>query len=201
MTIQEQIEALPRFTVTVGKSDTEDLTETQYVKLADVVAVLTEQQDEWVRCNKCDQPIGEEVLCGDCLYERDGPTSGAKLTAREEPKDVQCANEGHCPCDISTRHEWFIAFCEEREKLRALPVAGGGKDWQPIETAPKEDGVLVLLHPSRCWSEDANSDCEVGYWDDDMQDWLSASGSSAEDYTGPTHWMPLPPSPKADDRG
>lgn len=68
--------------------------------------------------------------------------------------------------------------------------------WQPIETAPKEDGVLVLLYPSRCWADDVNSDCEVGYWDDFVQRWLAAT-TAAEDYTGPTHWMPLPLPPGA----
>jgi hypothetical protein len=73
-------------------------------------------------------------------------------------------------------------------------------NWQPIETAPKMDGVLVLLHPSRCWSEDAEPyDAEVGYWDDYTQSWQGA-GSRAEDYTGPTHWMPLPEPPSQEVR-
>jgi hypothetical protein len=71
------------------------------------------------------------------------------------------------------------------------------KEWHPIETAPK-DGTLVLLHPSGHWTADVNSDCEVGYWDVDCEEWIAA-GSRADDYTGPTHWMPLPepPSPAA----
>jgi len=67
--------------------------------------------------------------------------------------------------------------------------------WQPIETAPKLDGRLVLLYPSRCWSEDVNTDCEVGYWDAAYGDWV-AMGPCAEDYTGPTHWMSLPNPPE-----
>jgi sugar phosphate isomerase/epimerase len=67
--------------------------------------------------------------------------------------------------------------------------------WQPIETAPKIDGRFVLLHPSRCWSADVNCDAEVGYWDAWAKAWL-AVGPTAEDYTGPTHWMPLPAPPE-----
>ena len=65
-------------------------------------------------------------------------------------------------------------------------------EWQPIETAPK-DGRMVLLFPSRCWAEDSDRG-EVGYWDNDFHDW-GGLGSAAEDYTGPTHWMPLPSPP------
>lgn len=66
--------------------------------------------------------------------------------------------------------------------------------WHPIETAPK-DGRLILLYPSRCWCDDVNSDCEVGYWDHDFETWAAATSTRAEDYHGPTHWMPLPDPP------
>lgn len=66
--------------------------------------------------------------------------------------------------------------------------------WQLIESAPK-DGRMLLLFPARCWCDE--SDCgEVGYWDPDVQAWEGAGGI-AEDYTGPTHWMPLPGPPVA----
>ena len=32
----------------------------------------------------------------------------------------QCAKWGHCACDVCTRHEWFDAFCDEREAYAAL---------------------------------------------------------------------------------
>jgi hypothetical protein len=68
----------------------------------------------------------------------------------------------------------------------------------PIETAPKEDGVLVLLYPSRCWAEEAEPyDAEVGYWDADMGEWLS-NGPTAVDYQGPTHWRALPAPPNVE---
>lgn len=52
------------------------------------------------------------VRCRDCSYDIEiKPLS---------PPPPPCPNEG-CACDISTRHEWFIAFCEEREKLKHSP--------------------------------------------------------------------------------
>ncbi len=53
---------------------------------------------------------------------------------------------------------------------------------------------MVLLFPSRCWTDDVNCDAEVGYWDSDCGKWMAA-GRAADDYTGPTHWQPLPPAP------
>lgn len=66
--------------------------------------------------------------------------------------------------------------------------------WQPIETAPK-DGRMVLLYPSRCWCDEDDRG-EVAYWDADFSEWVGI-GPIAEDYTGPTHWMPLPDPPLA----
>ena len=36
----------------------------------------------------------------------------------------QCPHGENCGCAISTRHDWYIAFCEERERLNALVAAG-----------------------------------------------------------------------------
>lgn len=38
-------------------------------------------------------------------------------------------------------------------------------------------------------------DAEVGYWDSDCEAW-SSTIYGAEDYDGPTHWMPLPDPPQ-----
>lgn len=62
-------------------------------------------------------------------------------------------------------------------------------EWQPIETAPK-DGTEIIA----CQSGTP----EVGLilWDADEACWLEP----ADEWSGPnwlpTHWMPLPPSPK-----
>ena len=70
--------------------------------------------------------------------------------------------------------------------------------WQPIETAPDEDGVL---HVRATWVHSATTsnplyfDVCAGYLSEG--DFVSASGDDhgwrPEDYT---HWMPLPEPPK-----
>jgi len=84
----------------------------------------------------------------------------------------------------------------EIEALAALPPGDAPQTcaWREIATAPK-DGRMILLFPSRCWTDDADHG-EVGYWDEDFQEW-GGCGSRAEDYTGPSHWMPLPAPPVA----
>jgi len=66
-----------------------------------------------------------------------------------------------------------------------------GRDWQPIETAPK-DGTEVLIfvssfmHPAFIVS---------AFWDDGLW-WDIHDHGYNPDYVN--HWMPLPPAP---DRG
>jgi hypothetical protein len=66
--------------------------------------------------------------------------------------------------------------------------------WQPIETAPR-DGRLLLLYPSRCWSDDVNCDAEVGYWDECAEQFCS-NGPTADDWPGYTHWAEMPEPPE-----
>ena len=61
--------------------------------------------------------------------------------------------------------------------------------WQPIETAPKTEGVLLCDHHG----------CYVGRWITDSlihkrDCWMIHGGSTVN----PTHWMPLPPLPNAE---
>jgi hypothetical protein len=63
------------------------------------------------------------------------------------------------------------------------------RDWQPIETAPKDADVLLLF--AEGWG------VQPGYWDEHR--WLCVetqdlTGGSMGD-SGPTHWMPLPDPP------
>lgn len=69
-----------------------------------------------------------------------------------------------------------------RAAASAEPVA-----WQPIETAPKENGVFVLAYvPGQVMDTMA--------WDDYRQAWMN--GYDDRPRKQPTHWMPLPESPK-----
>ena len=64
--------------------------------------------------------------------------------------------------------------------------------WLPIETAPKEPGQRVLLH-------ERNGAIVIGtchQFDDG-----SVEHMDGDDYTFPTHWMPLPESSDRRERG
>ncbi len=64
--------------------------------------------------------------------------------------------------------------------------------WQPIETAPKDD-ILLGYYPD----SQETAACplyQVCCWD--LDKWIGDTGVS-EDFQ-PTHWMPLPGSPKGE---
>lgn len=65
-------------------------------------------------------------------------------------------------------------------------------DWQPIETAPTEDGWIsrCLFGKRQAWGWAV----WVGQRDEDI--WLGVQENGAcWDCEPPTHWMPLPPPP------
>lgn len=68
------------------------------------------------------------------------------------------------------------------EEVARLSVPKYGT-WQPIETAPKGEFILVI-----------SDVMEVAHFDNESELWLTASG----DWIIPTHWMPLPESPDND---
>lgn len=70
------------------------------------------------------------------------------------------------------------------------------RDWQRIETAPK-DGTFVLLH-----SPDSNNNPFIGQWHDDADypdggAWWGDNDSGFAIDADPSHWMPLPEPPNA----
>ena len=80
-------------------------------------------------------------------------------------------------------------------------------EWQDISTAPK--GVIIIVH-SACHPEDYDTSVAGAFWgtidaygDDPREGWcnwwegIDDQGIWSE-VTGVTHWMPLPPLPKAE---
>ncbi len=65
--------------------------------------------------------------------------------------------------------------------------------WQPIKTAPKKDGVRLLMYRRAI---------TIGYWSDEFGWCDEAEHISEEGWPNqiiafkPTHWMPLPPPPR-----
>ena len=70
--------------------------------------------------------------------------------------------------------------------------------WQPIETAPRDDTLILLYAPiehrythERDWTAWCDSWDEKWRWTGNAPEFESWSYLSA----GPTHWMPLPEPP------
>lgn len=60
--------------------------------------------------------------------------------------------------------------------------------WQPIETAPKNDDILVFVPQSK--------ECFVAWWSKKERVWLWFDVGNQMHYCTPSHWMPLPKPPK-----
>ena len=72
--------------------------------------------------------------------------------------------------------------------LAALAPAPG--QWQPIETAPKDGGYILLTN-----SEERST--QIGFWNGSSWD----DGDFYDSMGDFTHWMPLPIAPNADREG
>jgi hypothetical protein len=104
---------------------------------------------------------------------------------------------------INTRAEILIwnkeALKEALEGCYAIDFAAQqhaaqvARDWQPIETAPR-DGTYILLG----WFLEGGGGGhpEVAFWHSTKQLWCSSRLLNAEGYYSPTHWQPLPEPPK-----
>jgi len=62
---------------------------------------------------------------------------------------------------------------------------GAVMEWQPIETAPKDDTQILLTD---------GSEVSQGWWEPDYG-WLGWEVYRAVHRFTPTHWMPLPDPP------
>lgn len=99
--------------------------------------------------------------------------------------------------------EAFIALLDHLES--ALAVIGG---WSPIDTAPKDGGEILLFYPAGAFQREL---IEKGWWCDDRYAakpkpyWTHSSermwGIKRCRDNPPTHWMPLPLSPRSDEVG
>lgn len=99
-------------------------------------------------------------------------------------------------------NESATVFPEEGQPVPP-PVFG---TWQPIETAPRDGSDIIvgfdtasvwIVHVA--WWRDIKEWME---WKEEDVGWWSYTNNSVtqeklEDYRTPTHWMPLPPLPKA----
>lgn len=119
----------------------------------------------------------------------------ARASCRAAPDGATCVTDEeiaggtHSRCDAEN--------CGPYRSLVAALAAAGAKGftlmgWQPIETAPRDE-TLVLL-----WSRQRSPrfPLSVGYWRDDCRGrgWYGPKVKFAGDLAF-THWMPLPAAP------
>lgn len=107
---------------------------------------------------------------------------------------ASCSGHGEQHGNIALKdgRELLIApdYDTARQMERALLAALRLREWRPIETAPKDEPVLVLF--------DGTGIPEI--MELTRSGWVWANGIHR--FTGdhpPTHWMPLPAPPTADD--
>lgn len=94
---------------------------------------------------------------------------------------------------------WFTGSPAVAESL-ALAVIGAMRDWQPIETAPKDILTPILLgyfreNPDGSIYQEGGEPI-VARWHSKHQKWVARKELlNAEGPFSPTHWMPLPEPP------
>ena len=89
----------------------------------------------------------------------------------------------------------YCQMCEGQnmaeESIERFKSAREVAGWQPIETAPKDESVLII----------ANGGMLLGYFDTVSECWKdSASRSLGPDDVPVTHWMRLPAPPNANNQ-
>lgn len=70
-------------------------------------------------------------------------------------------------------------------------------EWQPIETAPRNEYVLVFCPDASEWTQIMICGLLEFEGDPDPPDWYELNADARPDPldVGPTHWMPLPERP------
>jgi hypothetical protein len=71
--------------------------------------------------------------------------------------------------------------------------------WQPIETAPKNDRLLLFGQLRQPFEGLRVNGPEVfsGYWDDIDSAWCGSGSTANGPFYNATHWQPLPAPPDA----
>lgn len=125
---------------------------------------------------------GEELIASMEYYRRDG------IERRDAALIVAAVNS------FDERE----AIRTERDTLRAeIDALKAEREWQPIETAPKDGTEIVAFRPLA----EETGDPRIVVCKTSKHPKLSSQGVEhfTDRWCHPTHWMPLPPAPEAPD--
>lgn len=110
-----------------------------------------------------------------------------KLLARTDDVHVQLMPNGEVRATQSSDSDLIVKIIDELQRLRS-------NAWQPIETAPDDEDVLVWVVSDT----HKTTSTQIGYKDvaGSQYWWITPSGAAIEiyDYRA-THWQPLPAPP------
>jgi hypothetical protein len=87
------------------------------------------------------------------------------------------------------RVSFAYAEAAMRSELRAALKASGVERWQPIETAPKQQGADGQLGICVATAYGSRWSFNHAWWDDAVEEWTDIH---SDRYLNPTHWTPLP---------
>ena len=95
-------------------------------------------------------------------------------------------------CMGTDTHESKVLH-EAADRIEELEKQLAVVQWQPIETAPKDEKVILLGLPvcENLWAEDRR--VYEGRWNDHENTWTSVNGFIL--FSVATRWMPLPEPP------
>lgn len=112
---------------------------------------------------------------------QDAPESG-EPTFDDTTFQISCAEREAYPEDIAAR-----------KKRRSHPTAAtpASEGWQPIETAPKDETILLKFGDIYCTGRK-----RYGFLSEPRQDELWWRADCCGRIGSPTHWMLLPPAPQ-----
>ncbi len=104
------------------------------------------------------------------------------MTREELAEEIAyCTSIGHWSAD------GLAAYVMEKLHLK----------WQPIETAPKGEHILLYGVPEDGQTVTYRGPMVLsGYYDTLDEAWCSTTSEWSGPFIAPTHWMPLPEGPK-----
>lgn len=140
---------------------------------------------EFQECDTCRAKPGTPLLCSGCLHNREAFTAlRERLAAVEAERDEAIRVRDNALHGFADQTADRIEKRKRAEQAETSLAAARERNWQPIETAPK-DGTHMLMYRKSTGIDEA-------WWKGDGwggRSWWYPQSDQ------PTHWMPLPEPP------